>query len=360
MKWSRAGQPRSLDTIASPVRAVWKILGGRYRALDHALPRPPGAGGPSPNASAPPYSWRVTLIANCLTPDFAVQVSDRRLTNPNTGEPVEENATKAILLRRDFVFGYTGFAAFPVEGYFKKTDWWLLEQFLGKPTASAAITSIAQEAAKAVARIRVAPDRKLHTFVGSGFAQTGPGGERKAALLFVSNCLAPDLTTLPAAEQQFAPRLVWLPETEPFILHAAGQPFTSDERRRVERQIQRVLPLGAAPVARVIAAAVKDVARRNPLVGDSLLVGIIPREAGETAGAGMSMPLHPLGAPEPPAANDDPHVPRCYYVPGGESDNFIVYGPHWTDGNMMMAAPMISSTALPPPPPGPPDRWTPP
>jgi len=51
----------------------------------------------------------MTLVLSLATPDYVVQVSDRRLTDP-TGKTVNENSNKSVLLTNRMAFGYTGLA----------------------------------------------------------------------------------------------------------------------------------------------------------------------------------------------------------------------------------------------------------
>jgi hypothetical protein len=63
----------------------------------------------------------VTLVLSCIAPEYAVQVSDRCLTDLRTGIAVEQEANKAVVLSNRVAFAYTGLAR--IEG--KPTDIWL-------------------------------------------------------------------------------------------------------------------------------------------------------------------------------------------------------------------------------------------
>lgn len=67
----------------------------------------------------------MTLIITCAQPTSVVQVSDRRLVNPDTGQVVDEHAQKAIYVEcadARFALAYTGIAR--IHG--KTTNEWLL------------------------------------------------------------------------------------------------------------------------------------------------------------------------------------------------------------------------------------------
>lgn len=51
----------------------------------------------------------MTLIISCVTKDRVYQVSDRQLTSLDSGETVDDNANKAVLVG-NMAFGYTGLA----------------------------------------------------------------------------------------------------------------------------------------------------------------------------------------------------------------------------------------------------------
>jgi hypothetical protein len=302
------------------------------------------------------FNGDVTQIATCLTHEFVIHVSDRRLTRPDTGEIVEEEATKAIQFGRQVIWGYTGLAALPGPHYYVKTDFWLLQRL--KPDGRKSIEAIRVDATSAIARVRLKPERKRHAFVAAGWRMVD--SQPKPALLVISNALASDLTWRPRAEGAFDVRGYELPADMPFALREFGQMFEARERASLERLVARALSRGAIAVARILANAVQAVAARNPAVGDRLLVGILPSGAVTTSGPGFSTPIAPVGT----RRRDGPLTnPEFYYVPGAGSTDLLQYGPHWTDGNMQIANPMSAYGATAdvmrslPAPKGPPDRW---
>jgi hypothetical protein len=301
----------------------------------------------------------MTLIVSCLSQEFVVNVSDRRLIAPDTGEVVEEEATKAVVFRRHFVWSYTGLAALPGPNYFVKTDFWIMERL--RPDLNQSVIEIRDDASNAFRRLGLPPSKSRHAFVAVGW-ETWEQQAPTACLLLISNSLAPDLSWLPEAKSQFEVHLRRLPTSQGFALHEAGQPLLPQERSALVRQIGRALPQGPVAVSRLIAETVVRVAQRNAAVGDRLLVGFIPRAAASISGWGVDMPFHSLGQPE--TGTNEP-APRFYYVPESDSAEFIRYGPHWTDGSMRIASPMfaVNPPAYPfadePLPEGSPDRWHP-
>jgi hypothetical protein len=275
----------------------------------------------------------VTLIASVLTHDFVAHVSDRRLVNGQTGKPVEDEATKAIQFARHTIWGYTGLA--DIHG--AKTDYWILERL--KPNVTETVVRIRDDATREFASIRLSTRLKRHTFVGVGW-EVPPGGAQRPVRVIVTNAQAADGMWFERAAKRFNVHLFRLPEGEPLSLHTAGQPLTEDERRRLERNLRRALGHGRGAILRLLVDAVRDVAQRNPRVGDRLLAGLIPSTAPRTPGAGVTMPLP--GAAASPDAADEADEPMFFYVRGQGSAEYTLYGPHWTDGNMQIAEPRFT------------------
>src|SRR5436190_12471273 len=70
----------------------------------------------------------MTLILTCLTREYVVQVSDRRLTllrGPSRGEIAEFEQTKTVVYKWGAVIGYTGLADIGPEA---RTDVWIVEE----------------------------------------------------------------------------------------------------------------------------------------------------------------------------------------------------------------------------------------
>src|SRR6266571_1090657 len=114
----------------------------------------------------------MTLLLTCVTPQFAVQASDRRLTHLD-GSVTEEIANKATMLCRFASFAYTGLARCSVT---EPTDELLL-RCLAAPNVpiNGLLDGLAKQAARAIRGLplRVAPEQRravrCTSFVGAGF-----------------------------------------------------------------------------------------------------------------------------------------------------------------------------------------------
>ncbi|HYX50779.1 MAG TPA: hypothetical protein VE843_13605, partial [Ktedonobacteraceae bacterium] len=58
----------------------------------------------------------MTMIITCLTQNFVIQSSDRRISTviDNKVQPYDDHINKALVYKSQFVFAYTGQAKIPV------------------------------------------------------------------------------------------------------------------------------------------------------------------------------------------------------------------------------------------------------
>jgi hypothetical protein len=297
----------------------------------------------------------VTLLLTCVTDRFAVQASDRRLTLVN-GDVAEDHANKATMLCRQATFAYTGLAQCSVA---ERTDELLL-RCLARQIApfDRLLAGLGTDAARAIRNLplRVPADQRRAvrrtSFVGAGFVgMKNPGQLGRAAssdelhpfLAVVSN--AQDLTEQwrPVADQEFATYLRYLDEGEPFLLHAAGQPFTGTSRIALERMLRRSLGRVNHPesLARLMARAVRAVAANNPRVGPNVMCTMIRRTKVTTPTGSFTGGLIPLTTRIMAREADYFKWPRG---PDGEDSQWIYYpsdptalrhyGPNWTCGGL--------------------------
>jgi hypothetical protein len=100
------------------------------------------------------------------------------------------------------------------------------------------------------------------------------------------------------ADQDFAVNVDYLTAADPYLLHAAGQPFAGRLRLTLERDIRRCLDHVSRPesVARLLAQAVRAVAAENSKVGPTVMCTMVRRDqVRDTSGrfAGGMAPLIP-------------------------------------------------------------------
>lgn len=233
----------------------------------------------------------MTLLLTCVTPRFVVQASDRRLTYTD-GRVAEELANKATMLCRFATFAYTGLARCSVA---ERTDELLLRCLAKNMTVDRLLAGLATEAARGIRNLPLQVPSvqrravRRTSFVGAGFlgmknpSQFGrqpSADELHPFLAVVSN--AQDLTEQwrPGADQHFNVHVRYLNDEEPFLLHAAGQPFTGAPRIVLERTIRKSLSRIDHPesMARLLARTVRAVAVSNTSVGPNVMCTMVRRD----------------------------------------------------------------------------------
>jgi len=263
----------------------------------------------------------MTLILNCLTPNYAIQVSDHRLTLPN-GNIFDDHSYKAIFVNGNIVFSYTGLAF--IDGQTRNDDWLLnalSEVYKKYPNVSLTTTSehIADHATDAIRIVKVSPDLKRLAFVGVGWVRlTSEADDRlRPIYMIISNTHSENGKWLTEAQPRFSVLPITPPEDKHSMLVADGQPLSDDLRKRLLRQIDSCTTrnVGPRPITRLLVAAARTIAASNPMVGRNLLVNCIPRDSIQ-AGRFTLVGRPPISS-----------VPSFTYVPEDTSKH-VQYGPH--------------------------------
>jgi hypothetical protein len=153
---------------------------------------------------------------------------------------------------------------------------------------------LAKEATRSIRNLRlpgVSPaDRRVvrrTSFVGGGYL-----AERKLRLnkmpsldelhpflAVISNAQGITEEWRPLADQGFSTVIGMLRHEEPFLLHAAGQPFQGLDRLRLERSIRRSLDRIIHPesIARLLTRSIRGIADRNKKVGRNVMCTMVRR-----------------------------------------------------------------------------------
>lgn len=233
---------------------------------------------------------RMTLILSLATPDFVVQVSDRKLTWPD-GSLAEDHSNKSVLFKNTMAFSYTG----PSRICGKPTDMWLSDVLCGcSPTQSLMDTwsQIKRQATADMARTPLSIEQKLTAFVGVGYAQQ----RRDDAALFPVICRISNFfgqydkrLDVPATEFSIAFRF-HAPGSIPWSWLETGFEMTEAEIRPLHRMMNRCSRklVGPVPVVRLFTNAIREVAGRSSRVGKDVLTIIIPRTAAAHGAAVVS------------------------------------------------------------------------
>lgn len=270
----------------------------------------------------------MTQILTLLTASSVVQVSDRRLTAWNGGNPhvLDDKANKAVVYLALAAFAYTGAA--DVGG---RTDRWITEVLAPTAGLGQALDSLRDAATQSfstspfsVAGLTIVgagwdpqSDGRFVPFysVVSNVAQRTPPGVRGAVR--DGRAVGYRFDAVGARRPRFDTWAVALQPSMSHLLHVAGQPLIASNEDRLLRNIGRAVSAKAEPTAlmRLLAEEIWRVAAINPKVGKSLMAVCLPVTAARTSG-----PLLVVGGP--PKENEftalylpDEHAGPEYYLP---------------------------------------------
>ena len=324
----------------------------------------------------------MTLILSCLTRDYVVQVSDRRVVATD-GSWHEDRANKAIFFCGHSSFSYTGIAR--LEGL--PTDEWLTQQLGTAKALGDALPLLQRRARDAVRAIpfpsSVPPSRRpvirRLAFVNVAFVLLGePSADRtryqllrtdtlnevstqnmQPVLTVVSNFFRPPDQWLPEAEREFTVFHRTLNRNEDFTVFPSGQRIGDQDYKRVVRNVRHCVENSTSgyPTARVLARQVQAVSKNNQMVGSNVLCSLIPKRAilshmGQYPESGM-IPLHPEYATESSLFTHPKNYPpkKVYiYSPGSlkSAAEQSYYGPNYVcSGTMIKGALMEPTGPLP-------------
>jgi hypothetical protein len=264
----------------------------------------------------------MTLVLSCITPNYVIQVSDRRLTwatGPQAGKTADDDSNKALVVCNSLVVAYTGLAQ--VGGL--KTDEWLLD------VAGSVIPYNPERVCQAIAlratsefrNFILAKSLKRHAFLISGWARFH---QRDAPLepfsVAISNALNQTWQWLAEAKESFSyfgKRL----DTDPFRLDSVGQHLPNRIHKQLVRRIRTYINRERGPEAyiQLLASAIRDTSSVNPLVGRNLMAIALPLPA-LSSNQGLTIPLKfPVSSKQPVAL----------YLPSSSTEP-VLYGPNYT------------------------------
>jgi len=239
----------------------------------------------------------MTLILTCLTTDFVLQASDRRLTfadGPSRGKIKDDGRTKAVVLANAAAFAYTGLAEVGPEA---RTDYWLLDVLTAAPTIVEVYQEVYQNfLAGATSEFRRIATRlpkldRRHAFVGGGWSRASADANAPMVpyVATVANALdlAGDWLRGPTDEFQFRRRFLNLGAR--FYVHAAGARIEKDDHARLDVCLRKVLKRDGEPtaIAQCLVRAIRATSERHPTVGQSALVVSLPKTMAERGGTSL-------------------------------------------------------------------------
>ena len=292
------------------------------------------------------------MILTCLTKDFVVQASDRRLVYRARGKIAykEDDRNKALFYENHSVFAYTGLATLSDQKF--AIDWAAehLAQSANFQDAMGYLCECATQLMGMQPFSTYPNHQKRLAFVGAGFIKyvEGTKATRRPAFFIISNFMDQD------GEQQSPPYNRFraycsypLPmnEADPgFALLRSGQPLPGNGENQLKGTLktyfQRVQgAVSPEMIGWLLTRAIQEAAETNVAVGKNIICTFVPRSYRKGTGVeggfhigGMIMNL--------PAASEEPQqltppgrlsdrerfmmpplvdVPRCLYIPGDSS-----------------------------------------
>ena len=276
----------------------------------------------------------MTLILSCLTEEYAIQVSDRRLTNLK-GEVIEDNENKAVDWGGQVAFGYTGLATIQS----RPTDYWLSEALLGSVSPQGTVSlneAIESVRVKATSDFKKIPAKykrwKRLTIIGVGWVQLFDTKETKPAICLISNCIDDKGNDLVEPKEEFSAFLfIYNQLPDGFVAVTIGQQMSLDKASSLKRNITRCVKrkgIGPKPIIRLLFETIRDVAKDNVAVGKSIMVACIPKESLRSSRIRMSDgSIAYLVLSSKPRKFDRTFL----YVPDGQ-DEGVEYGPNFVLG----------------------------
>jgi hypothetical protein len=278
----------------------------------------------------------VTLILSLLTPNWVMQVSDRRLTRrqPSSGEieSYDDDANKAVLWCGRLAFAYTGLGDL---GDNERTDLWLAETLTSiheeapehknpSPDQAHLLTELAKRCSWEFDRPSIShldAQHRSHAFVAVGWARFDGAAEFEPYLACISNVYSADSFTplaTPAREFVFWHRRL-APDDGGYFL-AEGQLFDEREQAAMLQQLgalDHAFPGEPEPLLEALIDKVREKAEENDLIGKGLLANVLPR-ASIIAGSDEHTVL--LGAP---IVDQQTFL----YLPPGQGQPGVWHGP---------------------------------
>jgi hypothetical protein len=287
----------------------------------------------------------MTLILNCITRDYAIQVSDRRLT-VGKGKQVTNEANKVVLWGGRMSLAYTGIAElgakrdFPAwpDGVARSpllahTDIWMTEILSGTRNLKEATDILEQAAAREVTKFPEQYCRQAFAGILWGAWRAAPD-TLLPAVVVVSNYINSrgQIRELPGT---FATDVTLLDPKELVYILPIGQVPSESYMADVNRKVRRAVAKKVAPheVATLLAQAVIGKSGSGSTVGDSLMVVILPKAA---------IPISEIVAPYPyPAGRDDPIFA---YLPSKDAPKGAYFLPNVAGQDVSFAHMMIGPT----------------
>lgn len=240
----------------------------------------------------------MTLLLACLTQQYAIQVSDRRVTDLRTGDLRDDNRNKAVVFMGNHAVCYTGLA----EIQRQRTDHWLAD-VLGEVRHLRSLNQVLRHlAARSSEAFRAfsSSDRARHAFLISGWVKFGGSGSQEPYAATISNALDPNLswTDRPLPEFQICGMRL-SPHGDLLLIPPLGQPMPEVLQQEARGNLQACVrhDTGPTSMVRIMAEAIWKTASVNRRVGRNLMAVSLPSPSIRGRGAGLIVPISSYDLP---------------------------------------------------------------
>ncbi len=279
----------------------------------------------------------MTLILTCLTHEFIVQLSDRRLVNIATRKPEDDDTNKVVGYWNIAAFSYTGLST--ING--TKTDRWIFDRLVplvdpGQFTPFDLGRELAARATDEFKKswISLLPNNyRSHAFVYGAWV-TLPTKEIRPMISTVSNFHDRQGNRLSEPSLFFSHSFRVLDPFVPCYLEATGQDVEKHLITEAETQIRACVKkkTGPEPMARILRTLMREVSARNKAVGKNLLEMSLPIKAYSATDVSYSSLQH------------NRKTATFHYVPE-DQDRGVIYSPLIVSAILVLG---MSVTYMPP------------
>jgi len=230
----------------------------------------------------------MTMILTCLTKNYIVQASDRRLTitSGRKVKVVEDHSNKALIYNNNFAFAYTGLAKLPT---ISAIDW-AAQRLSEKENMQDAVlhlgncsSNLMRSSTICQVYSRCPASAKRLAFIGSGFANIEENGvwSRKPLCIIISNFSGEQRSWINQPRDTFKVEFYVLAEQDTFDLFVTGQPLPENGKEQLIRTLKRCVQENVKPeaIGRLLTREIQRTARTNQTVGKNIMCTMVPKQS---------------------------------------------------------------------------------
>jgi hypothetical protein len=226
----------------------------------------------------------MTQIISVITREYALLVSDRRLTfaeGPKQGQLFDDGTCKLVSLCNICGIGYSGLAH--IEG--SPTHEWIAKTLASANCRDAATAStiLTEQSTRAFSSVRPSIRRQMFLMAGWAFFDKPPG--LRSHFCTITNTLDESGQVLSVPRDLFDRRIRALRDDEEFLWTSVGQPLGQDRGQRLCRNLRRLVvrEIGPKEALRLLIEEIihTSIQEKCSAVGSKILGFCIPKRSVE-------------------------------------------------------------------------------